>query len=266
MAMFFCPLYSGSSGNAAFVATDKTALLVDAGVTAKRIGLGLADVGAGFGDIKGVLITHEHSDHIKGIGVLARRHNIPVYANAGTWSAILQSGRVGDIPQHLRIQFADSGDFTIGDIHVSPFAIPHDAAAPVGYALESSGTRVVTATDMGYMPKSVLSRLAGADVLMLEFNHDVQMLQNGPYPYHLKQRILSRHGHLCNEDAAKILTTVLNTGCRHFMLAHLSQENNTPEAAYDAAWKELLTMGHRPGNGVAVEVAPADRIGKAFVL
>lgn len=266
MSLFFCPLYSGSSGNSTFIAAEDTAILIDAGVSAKRIEEGLQNVGAKFDDIDAIIITHEHIDHINGIGVIARRHGIPIYANSGTWDAILNGGRVGEIPYSKRIRFEDRGSFFVGDINISPFPIPHDAASPVGFSISNQDSRIVTATDMGYMPESVLNIIIGADVLQLEFNYDEHMLNNGSYPYMLKQRILSNKGHLSNDISAKVLIKAIESGCRNFMLAHLSRENNTPEAAYDAACRELFDVGLKPGESLQIQVAPADRIGKAFFV
>lgn len=264
MGLFFCPLFSGSSGNATFIATEDTAILVDAGVSCKRIGQALENVEAKFSDLSAVIITHEHIDHIKAIGVMARRHGVPIYANEGTWSKIMEQGRVGEIPMEQRICF--DRDFFIGDLAITPMAIPHDAAQPVGFSIYGGGVRVLSATDMGYMPKQVLAAASGADIIMMEFNHDVHMLQNGAYPHYLKKRILSRHGHLSNDDAAIALKSLVDNGSRRFMLGHLSKENNTPEAAYDSACAAASDCGATVGVDVEIEVAPPVGPGKAFIL
>lgn len=264
--MFFCPLFSGSTGNSTFIATSETAILIDAGVTATRLLRNLTDVGATYEDIKGVLITHEHIDHIKGIGVLSRRYNIPIYANSGTWEAILKGNKVGEIPFENRIYFEDNSTFYIGNITISPFETSHDAASSVGYCIEHGNSKIVTATDTGYVPTHIKNIIAGADILMIEFNHDEHMLNKSRYPQFVINRIKSRHGHLSNKDAAKILAYATETGCTKFMLAHLSKDNNTPESAYDAACHQLEKIGLRPSDDLQIEVAPPDKIGKAFII
>ena len=264
MPMFICPLFSGSKGNSTFIANDDTAILVDAGMSARSINDALGMLNAGYENINAVLITHEHIDHIRAISVISRRYNIPIYANEDTWAAILNMKSFNDIPIKNRILF--SGDFYVGSIAVSPFKISHDAADPVGYSLFSKNRKAVVATDTGYFTKEALSAASGADACVIESNHDVHMLENGPYPVSLKNRILSRKGHLSNDDSSQALTSIIQSGCTNFSLAHLSQDNNTPEAAFDCASKAAESLGARVGRDVKIHVAPQFGPGDAIII
>ena len=264
MPMFICPLFSGSKGNATFIATDDTAILVDAGMSARSVGDALKRISAGYENINAVLITHEHIDHIRAISVISRRFDIPIYANEDTWKAILSMKSFNDIPIKNRILF--DGDFYVGSIAVSPFKISHDAANPVGYSLFSKSKKAVVMTDTGYFTKSAMSATKGADACIIESNHDVHMLENGPYPVRLKNRILGRQGHLSNNDSADALSSIIESGCRNFTLAHLSQDNNTPEAALDAASAAATKLGAKVGKDVNIYVAPQFGPGDAIII
>jgi phosphoribosyl 1,2-cyclic phosphodiesterase len=262
--MFICPLFSGSRGNSTFIANEDTAVLVDAGMSARAISDALKMVNAGYVNINAVLITHEHIDHIRAISVISRRFDVPIYANEDTWAAILAMKSFGDIPVKNRILFA--GDFYVGSIAVSPFKISHDAADPVGFSLYSQNKKAVVVTDTGYFTKESLNAARGADACVLESNHDVHMLENGPYPVRIKNRILGRKGHLSNEDSATALAQIIEGGCRNFSLAHLSEENNTPEAALSSATGAAARLGAKAGKDVNIHVAPQFGPGEAIII
>jgi phosphoribosyl 1,2-cyclic phosphodiesterase len=264
MPMFICPLFSGSKGNSTFIATEDTAILVDAGMSARAIGFALENVSASYEHIKAVVITHEHIDHIRAISVISRRYDIPIYANEDTWNTILNMKSFNDIPLKNRVLF--DGDFYVGSLAISPFKISHDAADPVGFSVFSDNRKAVVATDTGYFTKDALSAAMGADACVIESNHDVHMLENGPYPVRLKNRILSRKGHLSNHDSAQVMEQIIQSGCRHFSLAHLSQDNNTPEAAFDSASAAVSRLGAKVGKDVHIHVAPQFGPGDAIII
>ena len=266
MSIVFCPLYSSSSGNSTFIATQKTAILVDAGVSAIKIHEALSGIGAVFSDIKAVIITHEHIDHIKGIGVIARRHGIPIIANHGTWESIINQGKAGEIPFSKRIYFENNTTFYVGDIAVTPFETHHDSSSSVGYCIENESSKISIISDTGTVSKAMKSHIAGSDLLMIEFNYDEHMLKNGSYPVFLKKRILSNRGHLSNSEAAEIVTYAAEQGCRKFILSHLSRDNNTPEAAYDAAFQGLLECCETPNLEVEILVARPEKVTKPLII
>ncbi len=239
--MKFSPLFSGSSGNCSVVSAGGTNILVDAGMTGKAIVSALDDVGLSPQDISAIVVTHEHIDHVKGVGVLSRKFDIPVYANEGTWVAA--SPLIGTIAMRNIRTFVTGQDFYVGDIDVTPFPVSHDAAEPVGYRFFNKGVRLVCMTDTGFAPQRLRDEAAGADLIYLESNHDIDMLKNGPYPYQLKKRILSDKGHLSNDAAGELLTKLYTTGVRRAILAHLSSENNTERTAYDTVRSALEESG-----------------------
>lgn len=181
---------SGSSGNCIYIGSDKTHILVDAGISNKRIQQGLNDIGLKGGDVDGILITHEHSDHIKGLGVLARKYQVPIYATRETLDEIRSKSSLGDYDRELLHPVCPDVDFVVGDLTVKPFSIDHDAANPVAYRVQCGERSVAVATDMGHYDQYIIDHLRDLDALLLESNHDVRMLESGPYPYYLKRRIL----------------------------------------------------------------------------
>ena len=251
--MILCPLFSGSGGNATFVSLGETRLLVDAGVSASRLKGALSLLGVNPGSLSGILVTHEHLDHVKGIEVFSKMAGVPVYANAGTWQGILK--RKGNVPHELRRVITTGEDFFIGGVNVRPFAIPHDAFDPVGYVFSRGAGKLGIATDIGYLSESWMSWLMGCQALVLESNHDVELLREGSYPAHLKRRILSRKGHLCNEDSAKALASLAAGGTQGAFLGHLSQENNRPELAFSCAERALQEANIRVGESFYLSVA-----------
>jgi len=260
----FCSLFSGSSGNALFIGTEKTKLLIDAGLSGKRILEALCSIGEDPAELSAILISHEHVDHVRGAGIVSRKKNVPIYANEATWGA-MEYG-LGPVKLENRVAFSTEEGFEIGDICVKPFSIPHDASEPVGFNFFVQGKRITTATDIGHMNDELLSQIEGTDLLLLESNHDVDMLKVGPYPWLLKQRILGDNGHLSNENAAKVIAYLAEKGGRRFILGHLSNENNFPELAYLTTLNALNEKKIAVGCDVTLEVALRDRVGHMNIL
>lgn len=257
--MRLCSIASGSSGNCIYTGSDNTHIIIDAGISGKRIETGLNSIGLKTSEIAGVLVTHEHIDHIGGIGVISRRYKIPIYATRGTVNGILNSKSVGKIDESLfRIIKADE-DFTINDLSVHPLKISHDAAEPVAYVVENNGKKTGVVTDLGKFDEYVVDKIKGLDVLLLEANHDINMLQVGSYPYYLKQRILGDKGHLSNENSGRLLSRVLHDDFNTVVLGHLSKENNYAELAYETVRLEVK-MGDSPykENDFPMQVAKRD--------
>ncbi len=238
-------LASGSSGNSTLLETAHTTLLIDAGLGRKEMMRRFASLGRARPErVDGILVTHEHSDHSGGLAQMAREWNCAAYLTQPTHQAILQMYPGGPFEKMERVEYIHAGErFEIGDIEINPFAIPHDAADPVGYALRSSGTKLAIATDLGYLPELVKHHLREADFLILESNHDLEMLKVGPYPWHIKQRVMSRTGHLSNEVVSEFLSDaeVFDARPRHLVLAHISEQNNTPDLAQISAEQALAS-------------------------
>lgn len=233
-------LGSGSSGNCAYVETDETRVLVDAGFSPRQIRQRLAGIGRTPENLTAILITHEHSDHIQGLAGIAEKLGIPVYCNRATKDEI---ERLLKVRLDCRL-FATGASFEVGDIAVDTFTIPHDAQDPVGYLLRTHGGNIGFVTDLGHVTKLVLERIRAANVLVLEANHDVKMLQECVHrPWSLKQRILSRHGHLSNEAAAECASQIMSADLRRLYLGHLSRQCNTPELAFRVVQKQLEQIG-----------------------
>ncbi len=225
MALFFQILASGSKGNAVLVGTEDTRILLDAGLSGKEIEKRLGRSPVTPRQIQAILVTHEHNDHIRGVGVLSRRYDLPVYLTRPTLEA-LPAG-IGEFAHTLLIQSGRS--FSLGDLKVHPFALSHDAADPVGYVFEHQGVRLGVCTDCGVATQLVKARLRSCHALILEANHDTKRLLDGPYPWHLKQRIRSRHGHLSNDASCALLSEIHHPDLRVVFLAHLSEVNNHPD-------------------------------------
>jgi len=238
MAVSVSVLASGSRGNCAVVASSTTRLLVDTGLSGRETVKRLRQLGERTDQFSAILITHEHSDHVAGLQRLAAKLNVAVYMTAPThhaWNKAMRDEE-GKVPQLGKVEhFAAGRSFQIGDIAVTPFTIPHDAADPVGFTFRMEGVKVGFATDLGYMPVSVRDHLRGCDVLVMESNHDVEMLRSGPYPWSVKQRVMSRVGHLSNDALAEFFTNDYDGCASYVVLAHLSEQNNHPEIARRAA-------------------------------
>jgi len=239
-------LASGSRGNCAIVASTRTKILVDAGVSCRETFKRMKTLGDDPHSLSAILITHEHSDHIYGLSTLAKKLRIPVFMTGATHSAWARAigDEKGERPQLEKMERFESGHkFHIGDIEVKPFTIPHDAADPVGFTFRVEGSKVGIATDLGYVPASVRDHLRGCDVLVMESNHDLEMLRVGPYPWSVKQRVMSRVGHLSNEALADFFTNDYDNGAAFVVLAHLSEQNNHPEVARREAERALANRG-----------------------
>ena len=265
--MKFCSIASGSSGNCIFAGSSHTSVLVDAGISGKRIEQGLNGLDMTTKDIDGILVTHEHSDHIKGLGVLARRYGLPIYGTKGTLDAVADVPNIGKIPEGLFHVVRTDTDFSVGDLTIHPFAISHDAAEPCGYRISHDGKSAAVATDMGCYDDYIVENLKGLDVLLLESNHDVHMLQAGRYPYYLKRRIMSDKGHLSNETSGQLLCRVLHDNIREIFLGHLSKENNYEALAFETVSDEI-TLGDNPykSKDFRISIAHRDRAGEPVIF
>lgn len=258
--MRFCSLFSGSSGNCLFAEERDTRILVDAGVSGRRIENALSAIGVPCDTVAAILITHEHQDHIFGAGILARRYGIPVYASRLTWQAIDEMKLTGKLPPESRRIIAAGEAFPVGDFTVTAYSIPHDAADPVAYTFCASGHKIAIATDIGHVTETVKENLFGSELVLIEANHDVGMLNAGRYPYPLKRRIAGEFGHLSNEAAAGLICELAERGTRKFILGHLSKENNYPRLAYETASMDLqVRKGLVCGRDVYLAVALRDR-------
>lgn len=231
----FCNLFSGSSGNSTYIETETAKILIDAGVSCARITRALETLGINFSDIDAILITHEHTDHTKGLTTIAKKFNTPIYATEKTWSQMCSL----NVCDSCRYTFKPNINFEIGDATVHPFSIPHDAIDPCGFSILSNGKKVTVATDIGHVEERLITEMTGSDVLLIESNYDNDTLLCGAYPYFLKKRISSDIGHLSNESTSKLVKTLYENGVNKFILGHLSKENNFPELAYQTVLNEL---------------------------
>jgi phosphoribosyl 1,2-cyclic phosphodiesterase len=239
-------LASGSRGNCAMVASSRTKILVDAGISCRETFKRMKALGDDPRSLSAILITHEHSDHICGLATMAKKLRIPVFMTGATHQAWARAVRdeVGERPRLEKFERFESGySFQVGDIAVKPFTIPHDAADPVGFTFRAEGVKVGIATDLGYLPVSVRDHLRGCDVLVMESNHDLEMLRFGPYPWSVKQRVMSRVGHLSNEALAQFFVNDYDNSATFVVLAHLSEQNNLPEIARREAENALSRRG-----------------------
>ena len=252
----FCSLYSGSSGNSLFVETENTKLLIDAGVSSKKIETALTNLEVDPSTIDGILITHEHSDHIQGLGTFAKKFDLPVYVNQKTLDAMpKQKEKIAEKNiKNIKIE----EKFEIGDIQVKPFAIPHDAANPCGFSVYKDKSKISVATDIGHMTNSILKSLEESLFVLLEANYDPKVLQCSSYPFVLKSRIAGPTGHLPNEMAGKTISYLLQSGLKNAMLGHLSKESNFPELAYQTVLDELITTKEYNGSNLKLSVASRD--------
>lgn len=240
-----CSIASGSSGNCICVGSANHHILIDAGISGKRIENGLHSMELSGTDIEAILVTHEHIDHIAGLGVLARRYGIPIMATEGTLQAIKSVSSVGKIDASLFHTIRADEPFTVGDLTIRPIPVSHDAAEPVAYRVENETKKLAVMTDLGTYTKEIVDSLKDLDILFLEANHDIHMLETGIYPYPLKRRILGDRGHLSNEKCGQLLCEVLHDNLGTIVLGHLSKENNLEELAYEAVRLEV-TMGDNP--------------------
>lgn len=259
----FCSLYSGSSGNSLFVETQNTKLLVDAGVSCKKIENALQDIKVDPSSIDGILITHEHTDHVQGLGTLSRKFDLPVFVNQETLDAMPK--QKDKIPDKNIKTFKISDKFEIGDLLIDPFSIPHDAANPCGFNIYKDDKKISIATDIGHMTNNILKSLEGSLFLMLEANYDPEVLRCSSYPFSLKSRIAGPTGHLPNEMAGKTISYLLKSGLKNAMLGHLSKESNFPELAYQTVLDELIRNDYSE-NSLSLGVASRDTHSKLIEL
>ena len=256
--MRLCSIASGSSGNCIYVGSSKTHLLVDTGISKKRIDEGLVELEVKPEELSGILITHEHSDHIQGLGVFSRKYEIPIYATKGTIKGITEYKSLGKMPEGLYHEVAIDEKFSVGDLEIRPFSISHDAKEPSGFRIKNDRKAVAIATDLGMYDDYIIENLRNLNAIILEANHDVHMVEVGPYPYPLKQRVLGNRGHLSNELTGRLLCNILHDDLKYVMLGHLSKENNYEELAKETVKLEV-TMGNTPFRGEDIPLLVAKR-------
>lgn len=255
--MKFSVLASGSSGNAIYVENEQHSFLVDAGLSGKKMEQLFSEIDRDMKKLSGIFITHEHSDHIKGLGVLARKYGVPIYANEKTWSAM--DSLIGNVPVDQRFQFDMEKVKTFGSIDIQSFAVSHDAADPMFYIFHENGRKLVLITDTGYVSDRMKGLIKGADAFVFESNHDVSMLQMGRYPWSVKRRILSDVGHVSNEDAAVAMSEVVDLKNTNIYLSHLSKDNNMKDLARMSVSQTLQSCGIIAGEFVHLHDTDANQ-------
>ncbi|MBE5840276.1 MAG: MBL fold metallo-hydrolase [Butyrivibrio sp.] len=256
--MRFTSIASGSSGNCTYIGSDNTHVLVDAGVSKKRIEEGLKALELGLSDIDAIFVTHEHSDHIAALRTILKKFDIPIYATEGTIEGIKNTDKKNEMVDSRFIPITCDKEIILGDMKINPMVISHDALEPCGYRFFMGDKKVGITTDLGCYSDYTVECLKDCDALLLEANHDVRMLQTGPYPYVLKTRILGDRGHLSNEKSGELLCKLLNDKMKGVFLGHLSKENNLPELAYETVRVEI-EMGDNPYHGNDFPLIVADR-------
>ncbi|MGN1326966.1 MAG: MBL fold metallo-hydrolase [Clostridia bacterium] len=251
----FCSLFSGSTGNSLLVETENSKVLIDAGESTKKIVDALSLVNVDISDIDGILVTHEHTDHIKSLGTISKKYNIPVYANAETWKAMPEQEE--KILSDNKKTFLVNEKFEIKDLSFKPFSIPHDATNPCGFNVFNKDKKISIATDLGHITPEILNNLEKSSFALLEANCDPNILRYSRYPYSLKQRISGPNGHLSNNNSGEIVSMLMKTGLTRVMLGHLSKENNFPELAYKTVVEEIIN-NHYDESDIKVKVAKRD--------
>lgn len=250
----FQSFLSGSSGNCTYVTNDDVHILVDCGASGKYITACLARLGILPDKIDAILVTHEHRDHVSGVGVMARKYNIPVFATHGTHQGM--KSITGAFSDHLAQYISSGDDIKIGSLVVRSFTIPHDANEPVGYRIFEDSSSLCIATDIGHISDELADELSGCDSIIIEANHDPEMLRTGRYPYHLKRRIAGERGHLANDTSARLCLMLAEKGTKSFWLGHLSRENNTPSLALETVKSVLNNGGINVGADIGLGVLP----------
>lgn len=260
----FCSLASGSSGNCQYIESKDTKLLVDAGLSGKKIQEALKSIEVDPKELDGILVTHEHKDHTKGVGILSRRFDLPIYANKGTWDGMEDD--LGKIkPEHIKI-FDTNKQFNIKDIEVNPFDIYHDANEPVGYNFCYNSKKISILTDTGKIDEDIKKLLKGSDIMMIESNHDVEMLKVGSYPWFLKKRVLGDYGHISNETAGELIADLYEGKKQTILLSHLSRENNFPELAYQTVANIVTERGINIEKDISIQMTYRDMTTKVYKL
>lgn len=261
----YCSVGSGSSGNCHYIGYKNTNILIDAGLSGKRITTGLKDIGVDADKLKGIFITHEHIDHIKGAGILSRKFDIPVFANIKTWCSM--KDKLGDIKDKNMKVFENDKTYSLGDVIVRPFSIEHDASDPVGYNFYTENDEKMSiATDIGCITENIKKHLYKSKLVVLESNYDPNMLMMGSYTYALKKRVMSNTGHLSNEDAANFCVELINKGTESILLAHLSKENNFPELAYETSKGVLASNDIVVGQDVKLDVLSRNDVSNVYKM
>ena len=264
MGIKFCSLSSGSSGNCQYIETDRTKILIDGGFSGKRIESLLSSIGVCPTTIDYILVTHEHIDHVKGVGILSRRYDIPIVANENTWLGMNKI--IGEIKdKNIKIIESDK-DLELKDLGVCPFRVSHDANEPVGYCIYYKNIKISIITDTGWVNYDMKNKIKGSSLYLMESNHDVKMLKEGSYPLYLKRRILGTKAHLSNEDAGEALAETLSGNGETVLLAHLSNENNTPSLAHETVKKCIESLGINVHRDIALELTYRDRPTKVYTL
>ena len=255
----FCSLYSGSSGNSLFVQTENTRILIDAGVSSKKIEEGLKSIDVEPSSIDAILVTHEHSDHIQGLGTFSKKFDTPIYANQETIDTM--QNQILKISEKNIKKFKVADKFSIGDIDIKSFSIPHDAANPCGFNIFKENKKLSIATDIGHMDNKLIKNLEDSLFILLESNYDPEIIKYSRYPYSLKSRITGPLGHLSNDSAGKTISYLLKSGLKSAMLGHLSKENNFPELAYKTVADQLMEQNNF-NNSISLSVANRNSPGK----
>lgn len=260
--MRFCTLSSGSSGNSVFLEYKKTRILIDCGKSCRYISSALENIGSSPGEISAILVTHEHNDHILGVGAIARKYNIPVYATAGTWASM--ENKIGFVGNSNIKYVVSDRLFDIMDLGVYAFETPHDAFQPVGYNLFAGNLKISVATDIGHISSAVMKNVSGSDLVFLESNYDYDKMVACDYPMSLKKRIMGKTGHLSNDDAADFAALLVKGGTKYIMLGHLSKESNTSEIAHDTTVEAFSRSGISCKDDVLLRLAERDRCSYIF--
>jgi len=259
-----CSIASGSSGNCIYAGSENTHILIDAGISGKRISEGLSAIGISPGNISGILVTHEHSDHIKGLGVISRKYRIPIYASELTRVKIMESSLCGVIDETLFNRIVPDNDFVINDIVIHPFRTRHDAVDPICYTISKDGRKISIATDLGCYDEYIMEKISGSDILFIEANHDIEMLKNGSYPGFLKKRILGEKGHLSNNTTGQLISEICHEKLKCVVLGHLSRENNDPRIAHDSVKVEIDSFNLKTGLEIKLAVAEREKSTEVF--
>jgi len=257
MKIDFCSLASGSKGNCHLISDGDNFLLVDVGLNGKQVEKKLSELDINPGKLSGIIISHEHRDHVSGAGILSRRYNIPIYANRGTWEGMMPIISKVD-SNNIKI-FKTDTPFSIGKFKIQPYSISHDANEPVGFSIENQGVKISITTDLGCINQVILESVKGSDLVVLESNHDVDMLKVGKYPYFLKRRILSDVGHLSNEAAGDAILQLLRHNVKSFLLAHLSRDNNFPELALQTVMNIMNENNISIGKDVFIDIIDGEK-------
>lgn len=265
--MRFASIASGSSGNCIYIGSDTANILIDDGISAKRTGEGLASLGIRPDELDAVFVTHEHTDHTQGLGVLARKYGIPIYATQGTIAGIKATTSLGRIDDSLFNVIKADQKISVKDLYINPMRISHDASEPVAYRVLCENRKISVITDLGTFDEYTIDCLRNSDIIMAEANHDVRMLETGPYPYYLKRRILSDRGHLSNDNSGKMIASLLHDNLKAIFLGHLSKENNMPELAYETVRLEIEMADNKyHARDFLLKVAKRDSVTEPFEI